>query len=98
MSEYTFDNPDYKLRYRPPHLTFWRRPLSVLYPEIKLAIGPAIEDGFYLHFDSPEPITAEILAELEAEMKKIIKEKLPLERFELPREEAIKLMEEKTSL
>ena len=62
---------------------------------MKLAIGPAIEDGFYYDFDSPQPFTPEVLEKLEAEMRKICKEKLKLERFELPREEAIKYMQEK---
>ena len=66
-----------------------------LYPEMKLAIGPSIDNGFYYDFDTDKPFTPEMLAEIEAEMKKIIKEDLPLERFELPREEAIKFMEEK---
>lgn len=66
-----------------------------LYPEMKLAIGPSIDNGFYYDFDTDKPFTPEMLEEIEAEMKKIIKEDLPLERFELPREEAIKFMEEK---
>ena len=66
-----------------------------LHPEVKLAIGPAIENGFYYDFDTPEPFTEDQLAELEAEMRKVCKEKLKLERFELPREEALKFMDEK---
>ncbi len=66
-----------------------------LYPEMKLAIGPSIDNGFYYDFDTDKPFTPEMLEEIETEMKKIIKEDLPLERFELPREEAIKFMEEK---
>ena len=62
---------------------------------MKLAIGPAIENGFYYDFDAPFAITPEILEKIEAEMRKICKEKLKLERFELPREEAIKFMEER---
>ena len=62
---------------------------------MKLAIGPAIENGFYYDFDTPEPFSETQLAELEAEMRKICKEKLKLERFELPRDEAVKFMEEK---
>ncbi|MGI6039112.1 MAG: threonine--tRNA ligase [Clostridiales bacterium] len=65
-----------------------------LYPDAKLAIGPAIEDGFYYDFDVEVPFTQEDLEKIEAEMKKIVKEKLPIERFELPREEAISLMKE----
>ncbi len=66
-----------------------------LFPEVKLAIGPAIENGFYYDLDSPFPFTPEIMEKIEEEMRKICKEKLPLERFELPREQAIQYMEEK---
>ena len=59
-----------------------------LYPETKLTIGPAIENGFYYDFDSEVSFTPEILAKLEAEMKKIVKENLLITRSELPREEA----------
>ena len=66
-----------------------------LFPEAKLAIGPSIENGFYYDFDVEKPFSEEDLAKIEEEMKKIIKEDLELERFELPRDEAIKFMEEK---
>lgn len=66
-----------------------------LYPGARLAIGPAIADGFYYDIDFEEPITANDLGAIEAEMKKIVKENLPLERFTLPRAEAIALMREK---
>ena len=66
-----------------------------LFPNAKLAIGPAIENGFYYDFDVEKPFSEEDLLSIEEEMKKIIKEELPIERFELPREEAIKLMKEK---
>ena len=66
-----------------------------LYPDTKLAIGPSIKDGFYYDFDRDHPFTEEELAALEAEMKKITKENLKMERFTLPRAEAIALMEEK---
>ena len=65
-----------------------------LFPEVKLAIGPAIDDGFYYDFDTPNPFTAEDLEKIEAEMKKIAKENLKIERFELPREEALELMKD----
>ena len=65
-----------------------------LYPETKLAIGPWIKDGFYYDFDRETPFTEDDLAKLEAEMKKIVKENLKLQRYTLPREEAIKFMEE----
>ena len=66
-----------------------------LYPEAKLAIGPAIENGFYYDFDVEKPFSDEDLQRIEEEMKKIVKEDYELERFELPREEALKLMKEK---
>jgi len=66
-----------------------------LYPETKLAIGPSIKDGFYYDFDRETPFSEDDLAAIEAEMKKIIKENLKLERYTLPREEAIAFMEEK---
>lgn len=66
-----------------------------LFPETKLAIGPAIEDGFYYDFDREEPFTEEDLRKLEAEMKKIVKENLPIRSYTLPRTEAIALMQER---
>ena len=66
-----------------------------LYPDAKLAIGPSIADGFYYDIDKEVPLTSEDLEKIEAEMKKIVKENLAIERFELPREEAIALMKEK---
>ncbi|MCI9362520.1 MAG: threonine--tRNA ligase [Hungatella sp.] len=66
-----------------------------LYPDAKLAIGPSIADGFYYDIDFASPITAEDMEKIETEMKKIIKEALPLERFTLPREEALAFMREK---
>ena len=66
-----------------------------LFPNVKLAIGPAIENGFYYDFDVEKPFSEEDLLKIEEEMKKIIKENYPIERFTLPRNEALKLMEEK---
>ena len=66
-----------------------------LYPATKLTIGPAIDNGYYYDFDSEIPFNADALKAIESEMKKIVKENLKIERFELPREEAIKLMQEK---
>ncbi|MBQ3489910.1 MAG: threonine--tRNA ligase, partial [Clostridia bacterium] len=65
-----------------------------LYPETKLAIGPWIKDGFYYDFDRETPFTEDDLTKLEAEMKKIVKENIKMQRYTLPREEAIKFMEE----
>lgn len=98
MSEekkYTFENPEYRDIYRHTVSHILAQAVKRLYPEVKLAIGPAIETGFYYDFDAPFSFTQEHLDAIEAEMKKICKEKLPLERFELPRQEAIKFMEEK---
>ena len=92
---YTFENPEFKKTYWHTCSHVLAQAMKRLYPEVKLAIGPAIENGFYYDFDTPEPFSETQLAELEAEMRKICKEKLKLERFELPRAEAIQFMEEK---
>ena len=93
--QYTFENKTYRDTYRHTTSHILAQAMKRLYPEVKLAIGPAIEDGFYYDFDSPQPFTPEVLEKLEAEMRKICKEKLRLERFELPRAEALKFMEER---
>ena len=92
MSEenlYTFENPEYRK-------TFWHTSSHVmaqavkrLWPEVQLAIGPAIEEGWYYDFDAPFSFTPEHLTQIEGEMKKIVKERIRLERTELPRAEAI---------
>ena len=92
---YTFENPEYKRTYWHTCSHVLAQAMKRLHPEVKLAIGPSIENGFYYDFDTPEPFSETQLAELEAEMRKICKEKLKLERFELPRAEAVKFMEEK---
>ena len=94
-NRFTFENPEFKNTYRHTTSHILAQAVKRLYPEVKLAIGPAIADGFYYDFDAPFAITPEILEKLEAEMRKICKEKLKLERFELPRAEAIKFMEER---
>ncbi len=90
----TFNDQDGKWAFRRTAAHMLAQAVKRLYPDVKLAIGPAIEDGFYYDFDRDKAFTEEEFAAIEAEMKKIAKEKLPIERFELPREEAIKLMEE----
>jgi len=98
MSEeniYTFENKEYRDTYRHTVSHILAQAMKRLYPEVKLAIGPSIENGFYYDFDTPAPFSPEMLEALEAEMRKICKEKLKLERFELPRAEAVKLMEER---
>ena len=92
---YTFENPEYKKTYWHTCSHVLAQAMKRLHPEVKLAIGPSIENGFYYDFDTPAPFTEAQLGELEAEMRKICKEKLKLERFELPRAEAVKFMEEK---
>ncbi len=93
-NRFSFENPVYKDSYRHTSSHILAQAVKRLYPETKLAIGPAIKDGFYYDFDSETVFTPEILEKIEEEMRNIIKEKLPLERFELGREEAIKYMEE----
>ena len=98
MSEeniYTFENKDYRSTYWHTCSHVLAQAVKRLYPEVKLAIGPSIEGGFYYDFDAPFNFTQEHLDALEAEMRKIGKEKLKLERFELPRAEAIAFMQEK---
>ena len=92
---YTFENPEYRQTYWHTCSHVLAQAMKRLHPEVKLAIGPSIENGFYYDFDTPAPFTEAQLTELEAEMRKICKEKLKLERFELPREEALKFMEER---
>jgi threonyl-tRNA synthetase len=94
-NNYTFENEEYKKAYRHTTSHIMAQAVKRLYPETRLTIGPAIADGFYYDFDAAQPFTPEDLEKIEGEMKKIIKEKLPLERFELPRAEAIALMQER---
>lgn len=94
-NQYTFENKEYRDTYRHTVAHILAQSVKRLYPEVKLTIGPPIENGFYYDFDAPFTFTAEHLETLEAEMRKICKEKLKLERFELPREEAIALMQER---
>ena len=94
-NQYTFENEEYRKTYWHTCSHILAQAMKRLHPEVKLAIGPAIDNGFYYDFDMPEPFSEDQLSELEAEMRKICKEKLKLERFELPREEAIRFMEEK---
>ena len=94
-NQYTFENEEYRKTYWHTTSHILAQAMKRLHPEVKLAIGPAIDNGFYYDFDTPAPFSEKELEELEAEMRKICKEKLKLERFELPREEAIKFMEEK---
>ena len=94
-NEFTFENPEYRKTYWHTCSHVLAQAVKRLWPEVKLAIGPSIETGFYYDLLAPFAFTPEHLEQIEAEMRKICKEKLKLERFELPREEAIKFMEEK---
>ena len=91
----TFDDPDGKwaLRHTASHIL--AQAVKRLYPEAKLAIGPAIDNGFYYDFDVDVPFTPDVLEKIEAEMKKIVKEGLPLEKYELDPDEAVKMMADK---
>lgn len=91
----TFEDEDgrWTLRHTASHIL--AQAVKRLYPDVKLAIGPAIDTGFYYDFDSEITFTPELLEKLEKEMAKIVKENLKLERFELPREQAIDYMKER---
>lgn len=94
-NQYSFENKEYRRTYWHTCSHVLAQAVKRLHPEVKLAIGPSIEEGFYYDMDSPFPFTPEVMEEIEGEMRKICKEKLKLERFELPRAEAVKFMEEK---
>ena len=91
----TFDDPEGKHAFRHTASHILAQAVKRLYPQAKLAIGPAIENGFYYDFDIDTPFTPEMLEKIEGEMKKIVKEGLPLERYELDPDEAIAMMEKK---
>jgi threonyl-tRNA synthetase len=89
----TFDSEQGKKAFRHTTAHIMAQAVKRLYPNVKCAIGPAIEDGFYYDFDVEKAFTIEDLEKIEAEMKKIVKEELPIEKFELSRKEAIELMQ-----
>ena len=98
MSEenlYTFENPEYRKTYWHSCSHVMAQAVKRLWPEVQLAIGPAIDEGWYYDFDAPFTFTPDHLAKIEAEMKKICKERLPIVRSEKPRAEAIAYMQEK---
>ena len=98
MSEenlYTFENPEYRKLYWHSCSHVMAQAVKRLWPEVQLAIGPAIDEGWYYDFDAPFTFTPEHLEKIEAEMKKICKERLPIVRSEKPRAEAIAYMQEK---
>ena len=97
MSEenlYTFENPEYRKTYWHSCSHIMAQAVKRLWPEVQLAIGPAIDEGWYYDFDAPFTFTPEHLEKIEAEMKKICKERLPIVRSEKPRAEAIAYMQE----
>ena len=98
MSEenlYTFENPEYRKTYWHSCSHIMAQAVKRLWPEVQLAIGPAIDEGWYYDFDAPFAFTPEHMEKIEAEMKKICKERLPIVRSEKPRAEAIAYMQEK---
>ena len=98
MSEenlYTFENPEYRKTYWHTCSHIMAQAVKRLWPEVQLAIGPAIDEGWYYDFDAPFTFTPEHLEKIEAEMKKICKERLSIVRSEKPRQEAIAYMQEK---
>ena len=90
----TFDDIDGKKAYWHTTSHIMAQAVKRLYPQVKLTIGPSIDNGFYYDFDLEDSLTAEDLPKIEAEMKKIIKEALPLERFALPKADALELMKD----
>ena len=95
IKEFSFENEEYRQPYWPTCSPIMAQAVKRLWPAVTLAIGPSIKEGWYYDMDAPFAFTPEHMTEIEAEMRKICKEKLKLERFELPRAEAIKFMEEK---
>ncbi|MDO5548281.1 MAG: threonine--tRNA ligase [Eubacteriales bacterium] len=93
-NQFTFENEQYRKTYWHTCSHIMAQAVKRLYPEVKLAIGPSIDNGFYYDLDSPFAFTPEIMEKIEAEMRKICKEKLKLERFELPRDEALDFMKD----
>ncbi len=89
---YSFENPEFKKTYWHTCSHIMAQAVKRLYPDVKLAIGPAISEGWYYDFDLEHSLTPEDLEKIEAEMKKICKEKIAIERFTLPRNEALELM------
>ena len=94
-NEFTFENPGYRKTYWHTCSHIMAQAVKRLWPEVQLAIGPAIDEGWYYDFDAPFTFTPDHLAKIEAEMKKICKERLPIVRSEKPRAEAIAYMQEK---
>ena len=94
-NEFTFENPEYRKTYWHTCSHIMAQAVKRLWPEVQLAIGPAIDEGWYYDFDAPFTFTPEHLAKIETEMKKICKERLPIVRSEKPRAEALAYMQER---
>ena len=94
MAKINFEDEDIKLRYRHTTSHIMAQAIKHIWPDAKLAIGPAIDNGFYYDIDMEHKLSDQDLMTIQKEMKKIIKANYPLERFELPRAEALKLMED----
>ena len=95
IKEFSFENEEYRQTYWHTCSHIMAQAVKRLWPEVQLAIGPAIDEGWYYDFDAPFTFTPEHLAKIEAEMKKVCKERLPIVRSEKPRAEAIAYMQEK---
>lgn len=95
LGEQSFEDRDGARTFRHTTSHILAQAVKKLYPDAKLAIGPAIDDGFYYDFEFSSPISSDDFKAIEKEMKRVVKERLPMERFTLPREEAIALMKER---
>ena len=95
IKEFSFENEEYRQTYWHTCSHIMAQAVKRLWPEVQLAIGPAIDEGWYYDFDAPFTFTPEHLAKIEAEMKKVCKERLPIVRSEKPRAEAIAYMQER---
>ena len=94
-NNFTFENPEYRKMFWHTSSHVMAQAVKRLWPEVQLAIGPAIDEGWYYDFDAPFAFTPDHLKQIEGEMKKIVKERIKLERSEMPRAEAIAFMESK---
>lgn len=93
-NQFTFENESYRKTYWHTCSHIMAQAVKRIFPDVKLAIGPSIAEGWYYDFDLDTAFTPEVLEKIEAEMKKICKERLSIERFELPRKEALEFMKD----
>ncbi len=94
INQYSFENPEYRQVYWHSCSHIMAQAIKRLWPEVQLTIGPSIAEGWYYDVFAPFAFTPEHMEQIEAEMRKICKEKLKIERFELPRPEALELMKD----